>query len=196
MEAYIPFLIFVIVMTSTPGPGNLTMMAIGQTTGFRSSVPLLIGSTIGFNIICWLVALGLAKTFISQPLLFEAMKYVGAAYICYLGWKVLRIKIVQNQKPLWFTFTDGFLIHPLSPKSWAMCIVGFSQFCNPTLPVWRQALVFVATFFVCQVSFHSLWCVLGAFLLRLLKKEIVGKSITIGLVVLMITATIYAMFLS
>jgi hypothetical protein len=38
--------------------------------------------------------------------------------------------------------------------------------------------------------------VLGAFLLKLLKKEVVGKSITIGLVAIMIVATFYAMFLS
>lgn len=39
LEIYLPFLLFVIVMTGTPGMGNLTMMAIGQATGLRSALP-------------------------------------------------------------------------------------------------------------------------------------------------------------
>ncbi len=171
-------------------------MAIGQTTGFRSSIPLLLGSTLGFNLICWLVALGLAKTFMAIPLLFEVMRYLGAAYICYLGWKVLRIKLKNSDRQLWFTFRDGFLIHPFSPKSWTMCVVGFSQFCKPEQSMMIQTLVFVVTFFVCQVSFHSLWCVMGALLFRVLNRAVVGKGITIGMVLLMISATFYAMLMT
>lgn len=165
-------------------------------TGFRSSIPLLLGSTIGFNLICWLVAFGLAGTFTALPLLFAVVKYVGAVYICYLRWKVIRFKIVQSEKPLLFTFRDGFFIHPLSPKSWTMCDAGFSQFCNPSQPMLKQTLIFVMTFFICQVSFHSFWGVMGALLLKMLKKEAVGKAITVSLVMLMVLAAFYALLIS
>ena len=59
IETYTAFVLFVIVMTGTPGMGNLSMMAIGQTTGFRSSLPFLVGTTVGAVSLNTLVGLGL-----------------------------------------------------------------------------------------------------------------------------------------
>lgn len=192
LHSYLPFVLFVLVMTSTPGPGNLTMMAIGQNTGFRSALPLLLGSTIGFFSLNSMVALGLGKILTSSETAALVMKIAGSLYILYLGVKILLSK-PGRAKPGRFTLAEGLLIHPLSPKSWAMSVVGFSQLVDPNQALMPQAVLFVLTFMVFQVSFHSLWCGLGAVILKLLRSGSALACFNWTAVCLMFGSTAYAM---
>lgn len=194
MNHVIPFLIFVLLMTATPGPGNLAMMTIGQTQGFRRAIPFLMGSAIGFNLVCWFTALGLSEILSRHPFLKSALLYAGCAYICYLGWKILRTKTEETGRKEVPGFLNGLMLHPLSPKSWGMCIVGFSQIYSTDNSI-ASMLLFIAAFSIGQISFHSLWCLTGSFLLRLLKQSY-GRAVSFALVCLMISSTAYALIAS
>ena len=95
IETYTAFVLFVIVMTGTPGMGNLSMMAIGQTTGFRSSLPFLVGTTVGAVSLNTLVGLGLGGLFMASPAAAWGMKVCGMAYIFYLAWKLLSMQLSE-----------------------------------------------------------------------------------------------------
>ena len=86
----IPFILFVIVMTGTPGPGNLTMMAIGQAAGFRRAIPFLMGTTVGFLVLNTLVSLGMAEIVLRSIIVTNILKAIGICYICYLAFKLLK----------------------------------------------------------------------------------------------------------
>ena len=189
----LPFLLFVIAMTGTPGPGNLAMFGIGQATGFSGAIPFLCGTTAGFLLLNTAVGLGLGALFTESPVVYGTLKAVGTAYILYLAWKILRSRVAEPGAAHRFTFLEGLLIHPVSPKSWAMSVVGFSQFAQPDAALLPRMLVFVSLFFVGQVCFHSLWCAAGAFLMRLLTSPGIRLGVNALAVALMVGATFYAL---
>lgn len=194
-QQFLPFLVFVIVMTGTPGMGNLSMLAIGQTAGFTRAVPFLAGSTLGFISLGVLVALGLGGVFAASPTARLVMRVAGTAYIVYLAVKILRMQLAEPDLRKGFGFFEGLVLHPLNPKSWAMLVVGFSQFSDPSLPLLAQAFVFVGTFMAFQISFHSLWGLAGAGLLRALGRGRALLAVNGALVSVMVGATLYALFL-
>lgn len=195
-EHFIPFLFFVIAMTGTPGPGNLTMMAIGQASGFRSAMPFLLGAVISFAALNTLVGFGLGEIITASPSIGLGMKIAGMAYILYLAAKVFRMRPTAgpDAPARRFSILEGLIIHPLSPKSWAMSVAGFSQFSDPTAPLTPQVALFVGLFFVGQASAHSLWCGAGASILRLFRSPVLLGGFNGLMVTLMISATVYAMF--
>ncbi|MGE4422389.1 MAG: LysE family translocator [Pseudodesulfovibrio sp.] len=194
METYAAFVLFVIVMTGTPGAGNLTMMGIGQTTGFKSAIPFLIGATVGAVSLDTMVSLGLGKIIQTSPNLSMIMKVCGTCYILYLGWKLLTMRLGSHTVDRRFTFWEGVILHPLNPKSWAMALVGFTQLADPAVPLAQQVVVFVLTFMVFQVSFHSAWGLAGTAILRTLKSGAVLTGVNCVLVAVMVGATMYALF--
>lgn len=194
LDNYLPFLFFVLAMVASPGPGNLTMMAIGQTGGFRSALPFLSGAIISFTMLNTLVAAGLGEFYTAVPMAAPVLKICGMVYILHLAVKILRIQLAEHQPDRRFKFVEGFLIHPLSPKSWAMSVTGFSQFALPTGNGPFTIMVFVLTFFVNQVFFHSLWCASGATIMGFLRDGMVRRSVGVLLSGLMVTATAWAFF--
>ncbi|QJB56060.1 LysE family translocator [Pseudodesulfovibrio sp. zrk46] len=195
METYTAFLMFVIVMTGTPGMGNLSMMAIGQTTGFRSSLPFLLGTTVGAMTLDTTVALGLGGLFMTSPEAAWVMRILGMAYIIYLGWRIITMQLAEPGEGKRFTFVEGLFLHPTNPKSWTMAVVGFSQIANPNAPLLQQVAIFVLTFTVFQVSFHSLWGLAGVMIMRTLRSRNVMLAVNTVLVTVMVGATAYAMFI-
>src|SRR3981189_277711 len=81
----IAFVIFATVMFFTPGPNNIMLLSSALTSGFRRTVPHLVGIVIGFAFMIGAVGLGLGTVFITYPVLQTILKYAGAAYLVYLA---------------------------------------------------------------------------------------------------------------
>jgi len=194
LDNIIPFIVFVIAMTGTPGPGNLTMMAIGQNTGFSSSISFLMGTAVGCVMLDTLVACGLGEIIIASPVIATTLRFGGLIYILYLSGKILFMQLSSKKVKKRFSFFEGFLIHPLSPKSWAMAIVAFSQFMKPEQPLAPQIAIFVLCFLIGLIVFHSSWCAAGALIPRFISSKRILFGINCVMVTLMIGATGYAMF--
>ena len=194
LDNIIPFIVFVITMTGTPGPGNLTMMAIGQNTGFSSSISFLMGTAVGCVMLDTLVACGLGEIIIASPVIATTLRFGGLIYILYLSGKILFMQLSSKKVKKRFSFFEGFLIHPLSPKSWAMAIVAFSQFMKPEQPLAPQIAIFVLCFLIGLIVFHSSWCAAGALIPRFISSKRILFGINCVMVTLMIGATGYAMF--
>lgn len=190
-----PFLFFVVAMTGTPGPGNLTMMAMGQAAGLRSAIPFLCGALIGLGVLCTLVASGLGELFLASPTVALIMRMAGIAYIVYLAVKILRMQLHEPEERRSLTFVEGLFFHPVNPKSWAMSVVGVSQFTDPASPYWSRVGVFVLIFLVGMLVFHSLWCAAGAALPRLFHSRGLLAGLNTVMVGLMVGATVYALFI-
>ncbi len=192
-ETYFAFVLFVIVMTGTPGMGNLTMMTIGQTTGFRSSLQFLAGTVVGGTFLDTMVSLGLGSLLLASPNIAIFLKVGGMLYILYLGWKIMTMQLAANGTNKRFSFWEGLVLHPSNPKSWTMAVVGFSQIVNPQRPLVPQVILFVGTFTVFQITFHSLWGIGGMMLMRIIKSSPLLVALNLMMVVVMIGATLYAM---
>ncbi|WP_319777680.1 LysE family translocator [Maridesulfovibrio sp.] len=193
-ENFWAFLIFVIVMTGTPGPGNIASMALGQTVGFKRSIPFLSGVIIGGMIMDFLSAMGLAKLFLAYPQVSSVLKIGGLVYILYLAWKVLNMQAESSAKPKAFKFVEGLALHPLNPKHYAMTVSAFAQFVDPGANRITEIMIFVGTFTCGAALFHSLWCFAGESFIKMLRSPMVRHTVNISMVVLMVGATAYALY--
>ena len=77
------------VMFVTPGPNNSILTASGIKFGFIRTVPNIFGIPFGHALQLTLVILGLGKLFELFPIILSFLKYLGAAYLLYLSWKML-----------------------------------------------------------------------------------------------------------
>ena len=107
----------------TPGPNNLMLMASGAKFGFNRTIPHGAGVAIGFALMVVLVGLGLGEVFQYVPWLKTALEWIAAAYLLYLAWTLLGLKIhaeSASEKPLTFLQAAGF--QWINPKAWAMAV--------------------------------------------------------------------------
>lgn len=107
----------------TPGPNNLMLMASSARFGFHRTIPHGLGVTIGFALMVVLVGLGLGQVFTAVPWLKTALEYLAAAYLLYLAWTLLGLRLhggSSSDKPLTFLQAAGF--QWINPKAWAMAV--------------------------------------------------------------------------
>ena len=84
----IAFMGFAFVSSITPGPNNTMLLASGVNYGFRRTVPHIAGISLGCVLMLVLVGLGLGQAFAAVPFLYDVLRYVGAAYLLWLAWKI------------------------------------------------------------------------------------------------------------
>ncbi|MBL4783947.1 MAG: LysE family translocator [Cohaesibacteraceae bacterium] len=190
------FAVFVIVMTGTPGPGNLTFMAIGASAGYRTAFPVIIASQIGSFALNMSVAFGLGQIMAQGGPLVNLFKLASMMYMSWLAWRIISMNINPRGDAALPGFWEGLLIHPLSPKTWAMSLVAFASFfaANGQGSV-QNAVLLTAGFFVGGMVFHSLYAFAGVSILKILGEGRTLRIITIFMAIAMLGATAWSLML-
>lgn len=120
----LPLAMFAFVSSVTPGPNNVMLTASGATFGYRRSVPHMLGICLGVVVMVLLIGAGLGKLFETEPRIYTLLKYVGAAYLIWLAWKVARAgNVDQGQsgsRP--FSFWQAAAFQWVNPKAWIMAV--------------------------------------------------------------------------
>lgn len=125
-----PFLIYAFVTTFTPGPNNILSMSNGLRFGYRRTLRFLLGIASGFFVLmllCGLLNLTLAAV---VPSLRQWLNILGALYMLYLAWHILRSKPVEEggeEKSL-NTFKAGFILQFVNMKAILYGITIYSLF--------------------------------------------------------------------
>ncbi|MDA9789445.1 LysE family translocator [Amylibacter sp.] len=159
MIALAPILIFFASQVGTPGPANMALLATGARFGLRRALPFVGGVAVGKQLIIWPMGFGLIGLQDQFPLVFAALKYVSAAYIIWLAWKVANLRLVTGDGSGTAPgFMAGLIVHPLNPKAWAMITAGFTNFVAAGTPAFQATAVIAVSLFVCQLILHPLWC--------------------------------------
>jgi cysteine/O-acetylserine efflux protein len=78
-------LAFALAGTFSPGPNNVMSGALGVTCGYRRTVPFILGITVGFGLVLLGSALASSALLTVVPSLEHALRWIGAAYICWLA---------------------------------------------------------------------------------------------------------------
>jgi threonine/homoserine/homoserine lactone efflux protein len=125
----LPFVTYTFVMSITPGPNNVMLTASGANFGFRRTVPHIFGVAVGFVVQLLAVCAGLSALFARWPALQGALGWVGAAYLLYLGWRMLGRSEAQagrNARPV--SFLEAAMFQFLNPKAWVMTVTAATLF--------------------------------------------------------------------
>ncbi len=194
LATFLAFAVFIIVMTGTPGPGNLAFLAIGASAGYRTAFPVIVASQIGSIPLKLSVAYGLGHVMAGGGPIVTLFKVLSMAYMTYLAWRIISLSVKPKGEVALPSFWEGLLIHPLSPKTWAMNLVAFSTFlAGNGLGIHENALILVAGFTLGGMVFHSLWALLGVSILALIGDGPVMRVITVAMAVSMLAATVWAL---
>ncbi|KZL09457.1 homoserine/homoserine lactone efflux protein [Pseudovibrio axinellae] len=190
------FAIFVAIMTGTPGPGNLTFMAIGASAGYRTAFPVIIASQIGSVVLNIFVAFGLGQLMARGGPLVTVFKFASMAYMTYLAWRIVQLSIKPKGEVTLPTFWEGLLIHPLSPKTWAMSLVAFTSFFAANgLGLLENTAVLTAGFLLGGLISHSMWAMVGVSILKVIGEGALMRGITIAMALAMLAATAWSLLL-
>ena len=156
------FLIFGASQVGTPGPANMALMATGARYGFRAALPFVAGVVLGKQLVIWPVGFGLMNLADRAPWVFESLKWISAAYICWLAWKVANLRLTENAGSGTAPgFWAGLIVHPLNPKAWAMIVTGFTSFVAAGTPPLQATASIAAVLLVCQILMHPIWTFAG-----------------------------------
>jgi threonine/homoserine/homoserine lactone efflux protein len=155
-------ILFCFVSGVTPGPNNMMLMSSGVNFGFRRTLPHLLGVVLGFSLMVALIGLGLDAIFVRWPSLLPVMRYVGAAYMVWLAWRIARSGPVKDGKaegrPLGFLGAAAF--QWINPKAWVIAIgalTAYSVSANYTISVAAVAL----TYLIIGLPSSGAWVVFG-----------------------------------
>ena len=88
LEHLLPLIGFVAVMSGTPGPNNLMLMAAGANVGWRPCLPHLLGIAFGCQALLWSLALGLGGLLAHYPALNWGLRLIGAGFLLTLAWRL------------------------------------------------------------------------------------------------------------
>jgi RhtB (resistance to homoserine/threonine) family protein len=164
---YETFLLAGILLNLTPGNDTIYILTKSIGQGRKAGIISVLGIGTGCLIHTILAAFGLSIIIAKSILLFNIIKYAGAAYLLYLGFKMLRNRLALNMADIAAAdkmdylkiYRDGILTNVLNPKVALFFIAFLPQFINPAskstvLPFLALGGTFVTT--------GTLWCMVVA----------------------------------
>ena len=131
---YGAFVIAIIVFLLIPGPGNLALITSTSKGGIRGGLAATLGVMAGDQVLMWMAVAGVATLLTNYPTAFVAVQYLGAAYLAYLGFKMLVAKAgdapILHMEPRRF-FMQSVMITLLNPKAIVFYMAFFPLFVDP-----------------------------------------------------------------
>lgn len=196
MTVAIPeFAVFAASQVGTPGPANMTLMATGARVGFRPALPFVAGVVLGKQLIIWPMGFGLMELALRAPLVFEALKWISAAYIIWLAWRIANLRLSTDRGDVKAPgFAAGLLVHPLNPKAWAMIAAGFTAFTVPGTPALEATFWIAICLFTAQIVLHPLWTLGGDRIASVLAGRPAEKYLMWTLAALTVASVLFVLF--
>jgi homoserine/homoserine lactone efflux protein len=161
-ELFAAFLVITSIMVITPGPIVTLVIATGASQGIRAALTTVIGTTLGNAILIAAIAFGLSFVLKYAAVLFEILRWVGAAYLIWLGIQAWRHAGESNAAVAprgHVHFWRGFGVALSNPKTIAFFTAFLPQFVDPSLPVDRQLAVMCAVTVVGAALTDAGWAV-------------------------------------
>lgn len=137
---YVLGTVFIVLL---PGPNSLFVLATAAQRGIASGYQAACGVFLGDTVLMTLSAIGIASLLRTEPLFFIMLKYLGAAYLCWLGLNMLIAAVrslrssphvvaeLQQQKPVARPLRKSLLLSLSNPKAILFFVSFFIQFVDP-----------------------------------------------------------------
>ena len=131
---YGAFVAAIIIFLAIPGPGNLALITSTGKGGITGGLAATLGVIAGDQVLMWLAVAGVAALLAAYPAAFHAVQWLGAAYLAWLGARMLLAKTggkpVLHIEPRHY-FRQAGLITLLNPKAIVFYMAFFPLFVDP-----------------------------------------------------------------
>lgn len=165
-QLFSAFLVITAILVIVPGPIVTLVIATGASRGIRAAMQTVIGTTLGNAVLLTAIALGLNALVQTSAAVFDVLRWVGAAYLVWLGIQAWRhagaasaAVPVGGHVHAW----RGFIVAITNPKTIAFFTAFLPQFIDPTLPVERQLIVMCAVTVVIAGLLDAAWGVAAGY---------------------------------
>lgn len=160
---YGAFVVAIIVFLLIPGPGNLALITSTGKGRVRGGLAATLGVIAGDQILMWLAVAGVAALLTASPGAFGAVQWLGAAYLAWLGLRMLLAKPgdapVLHMRPSHF-FRQTLMITLLNPKAIVFYMAFFPLFVDPAQHQGLSTFAFMAVTIAALTFLYGLILVL------------------------------------
>jgi len=173
-------------ISAAPGPNMLLILSQSVRFNIHSAVWGALGCLTALLIMQTASAAGLGVLLRSAPAVFDILRWGGAIYLTYLGFKIFRAPVSAQQdldkavsvaQPAALTlYKTGFMTAASNPKALLFAAAFFPQFLNPALPQLPQFGILLGTFVVIETSWYLAYAIGGQKLAVYLKRASVLKT--------------------
>ncbi|MCC5451887.1 LysE family translocator [Rheinheimera sp. UJ51] len=172
VDLWLAFVTASLVLCFTPGPTVFLVVGQALAYGKRSIVPLAAGALVGDIILLTSSFLGLGLLLAISATLFNFIKFVGAAYLIYLGIKAFCRKSVSinpnaglaSKECSFIIFRDALLVTALNPKGMVFFMAFLPLFISTAAPVMPQMIILAVSFLAISLLSVSCYALLSGFL--------------------------------
>ena len=180
----LPYATYSFVMAITPGPNNVMLTASGANFGFRRTVPHLLGISAGCAIQMVSVCAGLGALFTRWPVLQTVLQWAGAAYLLWLGWKLVRSRqMAEGHAPQPITFVQAVAFQFVNPKAWVMSLSAVALFLPTGMSTLAASAYLITMMVIINVPCISTWALFGTALRGLLKRRAAQLAFNVSMAV-------------
>ncbi|RIX76090.1 LysE family translocator [Acidovorax cavernicola] len=176
------FCVVALAAIATPGPTVLLALSNGSRHGVRRALPGMLGAVLSDFVLVGAVALGLGALLAASEFWFSMLKWVGAAYLAWLGLRMLRSRggfelpeadaaFTANAGESRRIFFKSFLVAVTNPKGYLFCSALMPQFIDPTAAQAPQYLVIGLLFAGLDMLVMLGYAFVGARAVRLLTQS-------------------------
>ena len=164
----------------SPGMCMTLAMTMGMTVGIRKTLWMTVGELIGVGLVALFAVVGVATMMLQYPQVFTIFKYVGGAYLFYVGVQMWMSKgkmaIIEGEdaglnKGEMEVAIQGFVTAIANPKGWAFMVSLLPPFINPDLDMVPQLAVLLTTVLIIEFICLMIYANGGKQLRKLLQKS-------------------------
>ena len=188
-QLFTAFLLITVVLFLTPGPIVTLILATGARSGTRAALMTVAGATSGNAVLVGAIAFGLGWIMKTSAEVFEMLRFVGAAYLIWLGiqaWRNAGAVASAADPAAHVHARRGFIVALTNPKTIAFFTAFLPQFIDPSLPVERQLFVMCAVSVTLGGILDSGWAVAAgagrAFFMRRANTKWLGRVSGLALI--------------
>ena len=131
---YGAFVLAIIILLLIPGPGNLALITSTSKGGVKGGMGATFGVILGDQVLMWCAVAGVATLLNTYPAAFQAVQWLGSAYLVWMGGKMLFARQgaapILNIKPYHY-LRQALVITLLNPKAIVFYMAFFPLFIDP-----------------------------------------------------------------
>lgn len=190
MDDWWPLLAFAIAGSITPGPNVLMVAAAAAGHGVRRVMPHMLGITFGFGAMLLLVGFGLAGPLAASPTLHAVLRWVGAAWLLWLAWKIAFAtpQAADSRPPL--GFLGAALFQWVNPKAWMLAAAAVPAFTREDAALLSQVVAIAFVFTAVSMPCLLVWAGIGAGAGRLLGSAGKLRAFNIAMALLLVASLV------
>jgi threonine/homoserine/homoserine lactone efflux protein len=148
------------------------LTAAGANFGFRRTIPHMLGISAGCGVQLLAVCAGLGALFTKWPVLQTVLQWAGAAYLLWLGWKLLRSgDVAEGRAPQPITFWQAAAFQFVNPKAWVMSLSAVSLFMPRDMGIVPAMTYLLGLMLLINLPCIGAWAMFGSSLRGLLKRR-------------------------